>query len=164
MLLDPQLEWLKATSIATIVRENSLFFPLIESIHVLAITLVFGTILIMDLRLIGLASRETMVKQLAQSVLPWTWAAFAIAVLSGGLLFASNAPAYAHNFYFQCKLVLIVLAGFNMSVFHLHLNPNTHRSVADRVTPRSDRIVGVTSMALWIAVIACGRWIGFTMI
>lgn len=164
MIFDPQLEWLQATAIAIELRENEWLFPFVEGVHVLAITLVFGSISIVDLRLIGLASRERSVDQVARSVLPVTWVAFALAVVSGALLFASNAPKYAHNDFFFRKMVLIVMAGINMAVFHLILNPNTNRDASGRAVPVSDRVVGLVSMLLWIGVIACGRWIGFTMV
>jgi hypothetical protein len=169
MTLDSALDWLYATPAATVLRENALLFPWVEGLHVLAITLVFGSITIVDLRLMGLASRERSVDQLSATVLPVTWAAFAVAAISGSLLFASNAPNYAHNLYFRCKLSLIALAGVNMLIFQLVLNPITNRGVAvdssaPDAVPRSDRIVGALSIGLWIAVIACGRWIGFTML
>jgi hypothetical protein len=164
MSLDQILDWLYATPLALTLRENELAFPWVEGVHVLAITLVFGSIAIVDLRLMGLASRERSVDQLSNTVLPLTWGAFAAALISGALLFASNAPGYAHNAFFRAKLLLIALAGINMLVFQLLLNPNTNRNAAADVVPRSDLIVGGLSIALWIAVIACGRWIGFTMI
>jgi hypothetical protein len=164
MTLDQLLDWLYATPLSTTLRENALLFPWIEGLHVLAITLVFGSISIVDLRLLGLASRERSVDQLSAAVLPVTWLAFLTAVLTGSFLFASNAPQYAHNFYFRCKLALILAAGINMVVFQLVLNPNTNRNAAADMAPRSDRIVGALSIGLWMAVIACGRWIGFTMI
>ncbi len=164
MIFDPQLEWLQATALAVTLRENETLFPFVEGVHVLAITLVFGSISIMDMRLIGLAWRERSVDQVARSVLPVTWVAFAAAVVSGALLFASNAPKYAHNDFFFRKMVLIAMAGINMAIFHLLLNPNTNRDSSGRAVPVSDRVVGVVSLLLWIGVIACGRWIGFTMI
>lgn len=164
MIFDPQLEWLQSTALAIELRENEWLFPFVEGLHVLAITLVFGSISIVDLRLIGLASRERSVDQVTRSVLPSTWAAFALAVVTGALLFASNAPKYAHNDFFFRKMVLILMAGINMAVFHLILNPNTNRDAKGSAVPVSDRVVGLVSMLLWIGVVACGRWIGFTMV
>jgi hypothetical protein len=164
MIFDPQLEWLQSTALAIELRENEWLFPFVEGVHVLAITLVFGSISIVDLRLMGFASRERSVDQVTRSVLPVTWVAFALAVVSGALLFASNAPKYAHNDFFFRKMVLILMAGINMAVFHLILNPNTNRDSSGRAVPVSDRVVGLVSMLLWIGVIACGRWIGFTMV
>src|SRR5258708_29895211 len=112
------LKWLEATPLAVTIRENDILFPWIESIHVLAIVLVVGTISIIDLRLLGIASLERAATRLMGDVLPWTWGAFVIAVITGGLLFSSNAPNYAHNFFFEGKMLLLAAVGLNMALFH----------------------------------------------
>ena len=80
---------------------------------------------------------------------------FAVAALTGALLFSSNAINYAHNSYFQAKLSFLVLAGLNMSIFHLFVG--REREV------RATRIAGAVSLALWICIVAFGRWTGFTI-
>lgn len=157
------LESLEATSIATAIREGESLFPWIECVHVIALTLVIGSIAIVDLRLIGLASRERGVVQTTTTVLPVTWTAFFFAVVTGGLLFSSNATTYAHNFYFQVKIALIAAAGLNMAVYHLFLNRGAEAWHTSDLTPLRARIVGALSLGLWIAVAAFGRWIGFTI-
>src|SRR5216683_3236014 len=104
MEIDTLLRSLEATSVATAIRENESLFPWVESFHVLAITLVIGSIAIVDLRLMGLASRERAAGRVASEVLRCTWAAFALAAITGALLFSSNAFNYAHNSYFQANL------------------------------------------------------------
>src|SRR5258708_19434261 len=112
------LKWLEATPLAVTIRENDILFPWIESIHVLAIVLVVGTISIIDLRLLGVASLERAATRLMGDVLPWTWGAFVVAAITGSLLFASNAPNYAPNFFFQAKMVLLPAPRFTMPIFH----------------------------------------------
>ncbi len=155
MELDALLRSLEATAFATAVRENDVLFPWVESFHVLAITLVVGSIAIVDLRLLGLAWRDRAIARVASEILPCTWAAFGAAAISGGLLFSSSALTYAHNSYFQAKLAFLVLAGVNMAVFHLF--------VGHHADSRGARIAGGVSLALWICVVACGRWTGFTL-
>jgi hypothetical protein len=116
-----------------------------------------------DLRLLGMASRDRGVAQTTASVLPVTWTAFVLAVITGGLLFASNATTYAHNAYFQVKMALIALAGLNMAVYHLFLNRGVDAWHTPALTPMRARLVGGLSLALWIAIAAFGRWIGFTI-
>jgi hypothetical protein len=157
------LQSLQDTSIATAIREGETAFPWVECVHVLALTLVIGSIAIVDLRLLGLASRDRGVAQTTASVLPVTWTAFGFAVASGGLLFASNATTYAHNFYFQVKMALIALAGINMAVYHLFLNRGADTWQTPALTPLRARVVGGLSLCLWIAIAAFGRWIGFTI-
>ncbi len=157
------LQFVQDTAIATAIREGESLFPWIECVHVLALTLVIGSIAIVDLRLIVMASRERTVLQTTASVLPVTWTAFLFAALTGGLLFASNATTYAHNFYFQVKMALIALAGLNMATYHLFLNRGADSWQTAALTPLRARVIGGLSLCLWIAVVAFGRWIGFTI-
>src|SRR5712671_772142 len=157
------LRWLEATPVAETIRENEVQFPWIESFHVLAIVLVVGTISIIDLRLLGIASLERAATRLMGDVLPWTWGAFVIAAITGSLLFASNAPNYAHNFFFQGKMVLLAAAGINMAIFHAFGIRDAARWDTLRRTPPAARTAGAVSLMLWVAVVAFGRWIGFTL-
>ena len=108
--MDALFLWLEQSSIASAIRESALLFPWIESVHVLAITAVVGTIAIVDLRLLGIASRERPVSTLMAQILPFTRAAFAVAALTGALLYVSHASDYMHKAPFVAKLVLLVLA------------------------------------------------------
>ncbi len=154
---DEFFEWLQSTPVAVMIRENEILFPWIESFHVLAIVLVVGTISIVDLRLLGLASRSRSLTVLLREVLPYTWTAFAIAALTGFLLFSSNAPKYAHNLFFQAKMMLLVIAAANMAVFHLIGRREARQGAIAAKT------AGAISLGAWVAVVACGRWIGFTL-
>jgi hypothetical protein len=162
-VLQPLLLSLQNSAIPTAIREGESLFPWIECIHVLALTLVIGSIAIVDSRLLGLTSRDRTVTQTTAAVLPITWCAFVLAALSGGLLFASNAVAYSHNVYFQAKLALIAVAGVNMLVYQLLFARRADAWSTSALTPRSAKIVGGISLGLWISVVACGRWIGFTI-
>jgi hypothetical protein len=162
-VLEQFLQALQDTSVATTIRENESLFPWIECAHVLALTLVIGSIAVVDLRLLGLASRDRGVVQTTASVLPITWTAFAFAVLTGGLMFASNATVYAHNIFFQLKILLIGVAGLNMATYHLLLNRCAVSWQTTEQTPLRARFVGAVSLCLWVAIAAFGRWIGFTL-
>jgi hypothetical protein len=154
---------LENSALADNIRENDVLFPLVESVHVLAICLVVGSILAVDLRLLGLAWIHRSVSSVTRGVLPLTWGAFVVAVGSGGLMFISNATKYLGNGFFVAKMILIGMAGLNMVIFHgisakdLPLWENETR------LPFPARLAGGVSILLWIAVVACGRWIGFTM-
>lgn len=154
---------LEDNGLAEAIRENDLLFPLIESVHVVAICLVVGSILAFDLRLLGLASIERPVGRLAGAILPVTWSAFALAATSGLLLFISNATKYLANGYFVAKLALICAAAVNMAVFHGLGAKDLPQWEQDAVPPLRARLAGAFSILIWIAVVACGRWIGFTM-
>src|SRR5258708_39338043 len=100
--------------------------PLIESTHFIALALVFGTIAIIDLRLLGIASTERSFRRMASDILKWTWAAFALTALTGSLMFITNAPVYYHNFFFRAKMLLLALSGINMLVFELTAGRTIH--------------------------------------
>src|ERR1700730_6686431 len=161
--LDRALAWLQTTPVANAIAENEILFPWIESVHVLAIVLVIGTISIVDLRLLGVASLDLTVRRLMRDVIPYTWGAFAVAVITGALMFSSDAVHYAHNFFFRGKLVLLALAGLNMAVFHFVGIGDIERWGAGGSTPLAARAAAAISLLLWITVVAFGREIGFTM-
>lgn len=157
------LQWLYDLPTAALIRSNELAFPWLESIHVLAITLVLGSIAVADLRLLGLASTKRPVTQVLHEVLPVTWVAFTIALITGFGMFTSNALEYAHNKPFQFKMIMMLLAGLNMLAFQFV----TFRSVGqwnDAIrTPSGARFAGAFSLLAWISIVAFGRWIGFTI-
>ena len=163
MVFQSLIAFFEDSALADSIRENDNLFPLIESIHVLAICLVIGSILAVDLRLLGLASVGRPVSRVTSGVLPLTWCAFVVAVGSGGLLFISNATKYLANGYFVAKMLLIAAAGINMLVFHVLSTRDLPRWENAARPPLRARLAGGLSILLWVAVVACGRWIGFTM-
>ncbi len=161
--MDPIFQWLYDTPFAQAIRENGVLFPWIESVHVLSIVLVVGSIAVVDLRLLGLASRNRSISKLSGEILPFTWTCFVAAAITGALLFSSNAVKYAHNGFFLAKMSLLVLAFLNMMVFqYITARAIESWDEAPR-TPSAVRLAGAISLLTWIAIIACGRWIGFTM-
>src|ERR1700733_47167 len=151
------LKWLAATALAARIRDSLLLFPLLESTHVLGLALVFGTILVIDLRLLGAASAHRPFQRVASDIFKWTWAAFALTAVTGSLMFITNAPVYYHNFYFRTKMLLLVLAGINMGIFEMTLGRKVESWDKEPSAPPLGRVVGVLSIALWIAVIFMGR-------
>jgi uncharacterized membrane protein len=162
--IDRALEWLQSTRIATTVAENDILFPWIESVHVLAIVLVVGTISIVDLRLLGVASLDISARRLMRDVIPYTWGAFVVAAITGSLMFSSDAVHYAQNRLFQAKLVMLVLAGLNMATFHFFGVRDIERWEAPgATTPVAAKAAAAISLLVWITVVSLGRGTGFTM-
>ena len=163
MNLDALLRWLEATTLGATIGENEHLFPWLEAVHVLAITTVVGSILIVDLRLLGLASRERPVHRLMAEILPVTWTAFALAAVTGLLLFVAKAVSYGHNAFFLIKLGLLAAACANMLVFHNLSGRDVETWGQGGAPPQAARMAGAISLLLWVAIVACGRWIGFTL-
>jgi len=137
-------------------------FPLIESLHVLGLTLVFGTIAIVDLRLLGIASTRRPFSTIASDTLRWTWMAFAVTVATGLLMFITNAAVYFHNPLFQIKMGLIALSGVNMLLFEFTARRSVDSWDREPSAPPAGRAVATLSLIFWISVIFMGRWVGFT--
>jgi type III secretory pathway component EscS len=159
--LEQALTRLQDLSLPTQIRESDWMFPTIETVHVFALVLVVGTIMTVDLRLLGFANKERPFSQVAGEMLPWTWAAFAVAALAGMLMFSSKALTYYSNIPFRLKMVCLLLAGINMVMFHWL--GTRHLEAWDRGRPpRAAKLAGGASLLLWTTIVAAGRWIGFT--
>jgi hypothetical protein len=153
---------LQASALAGTIRDSLLLFPLLEATHVIGLALVFGTIAVIDLRLLGVASRERSFQRMASDILKWTWGAFALTALTGALMFVTNATVYFHNTSFRVKMLLLVLAGLNMLVFELTAGRTIREWDQAPSAPAIGKVVATLSLVLWIGVIFAGRIIGFT--
>ena len=153
---------LENTALGQFIVSSTWAFPTLETIHVIAITTVVGSIAIMDLRLLGLASTDRTVAAESRDTLPLTWGAFALAAVTGGLLFISKATTYTVNPYFLWKLVLIALAGANMAAFHLFTWKSVEGSASSRL-PSAARLAGGLSLGFWVVAVFLARAIGFTL-
>ena len=162
MQIDAFLKLIEASRFATTIRDSIWMFPIVESIHVICFTLVVGTIAVIDLRLLGVASTQRSFQRMASDILKWTWVAFALTVATGLTMFTTNARIYYHNPFFRTKMLLLVLAGVNMLVFEMTARRTVNRWDRARSAPPAGKAVAVVSLALWIGVIFMGRIIGFT--
>jgi hypothetical protein len=161
MSVESILASIQSSALAQWMRETNPAMQVVESMHVLAAVMVLGTVLIADLRLIGLADAGRAFTRIGRETLPLTWIAFALAIVTGSLMFTTSAQSYFANTAFQLKALALLGAGLNMAVFQLF----TTRDIAawDLGKPlRAARIAGAISLLLWAAVVLLGRWIGFT--
>jgi len=161
MTLHELFEAIQNLPFAVAIAESDKLFPTIEVIHVIALTMVVGTIAILDLRLLQVTGQDLSVMQVTKDVLPWTWGAFALAAISGALMFSSKAVFYSESLPFRAKMLLMALAGLNMLLFH----NTTYRTVAEWQgyprLPSLARLAGTLSLLFWIGVVTFGRWVGF---
>jgi hypothetical protein len=154
--------FLEDSVVGQAVSQSLWMFPAIETLHVIALSLVVGSIAVLDLRLLDRSWRSRAVTELTQDILPWTWGAFAVAATTGALMFTSAANKYAADIPFRIKMILLLMAGLNMAVFHRFAYRGVHAWDQGPPTPRSAKIAGGLSLLFWIGVVACGRWVGFT--
>ena len=163
MILNGLWQAIAAMPLAQYIAGSSWAFPTLESVHVLAITTVIGSIAIMDLRLLGLASNGSRVTEVSHDTLRWTWGAFGLAAITGGLLFTSKAVDYTSNPFFDWKMVLIFLAGVNMAIFHVVSWPRVGSWDSSSAAPRAAKLAGALSLGLWIVAVFLAREVGFTL-
>ncbi|GGD47463.1 hypothetical protein GRI62_08685 [Erythrobacter arachoides] len=156
-------ESIEYSSLGTSIAESLWAFPTLETIHVIALVTVIGTIAVMDLRLLGIASNETAVTRMSSDTLPWTWGAFVLAAITGTLLFISKASSYMANPYFIMKMGLLVLAALNMLYFHFVTYKTVHDWDTGLHLPTGAKVAATLSLVFWIGVVFAGRAIGFTL-
>jgi hypothetical protein len=158
------MEWLQATSLAVFIHQTKWAFTTVEVTHLIAISMVIGSIAIVDLRLLGLASTRRPFTELAREILPYTWVAFVLAAITGALLFISQATQYFVATTFWIKMAIMLAAGINMVIFEFI----TVRSVKDwdpaPSPPLQARLAGGISLACWLLVFVFGRWSGFAVL
>jgi hypothetical protein len=153
---------LEASAFGDYVAESTWAFPTLESLHVMAFVTVLGSLLVVDLRILGLGWKDVKLTTLSHETLKLTWIAFVFAAITGLMIFCSKATSYVINPYFKLKLVSMALAGLNMVVFQFI----TWKTVADwdlGKVPASAKAAATLSLLLWICVVFFGRAIGFTL-
>jgi hypothetical protein len=155
-------QWLEHTAMAIWVRDSPWGFPAIEIVHLLGIVSLVGSTSVLDLRFWGVLFNEEPVSNLVRRLAPWAWTGFGIQVVTGFLMFSSEATRCYGNHAFEIKMTLIFLAGLNMLVFHT----STYKRVADwdgdPVSPRAAKFAGLFSILLWFGIVAAGRFIAYT--
>jgi uncharacterized membrane protein len=152
---------LEQMPLSVAIAKSAWLFPIIETLHVLAFSIVVGSIAMLDMRLLGVGFMSRSITDLMRSVLPWTWSGFGAAASCGLLLFSSKASTYYPNLPFRIKMLCLVLAAANMLVFHL-VNARGIGAWDVGAPPLRVRATGAASLSLWVAIVAAGRWIGFT--
>ena len=155
---------LEGSGLGQAMRQWLWLYPSVEIVHITGIALLFGSIAVLDLRLLGF-SRSIPVKKLAGHVLPWTIGSFALIVPSGFLMFTAHATEFIDSEVFILKMILILAAGVNAGVFHTTVFRSADVWDAEEMRklppPPSVRVSAAISLLLWISVIACGRLLAY---
>jgi hypothetical protein len=156
--------WLIQTPISEVIAENEVIFPWIEAFHVLGVTLVFGSIAMVDVRLLNIGFTDQAINQFCEQYLTVTWMAFILSVMTGSMLFISNPVNYASNNNFLIKVVLLLCAGINMAIFQYLYGKKIPHWVNPARLPTMARLGATCSILIWSGVIIFGRLIGFTLV
>ncbi len=161
MLLLSTCQWVDSTRLSAIIRQSNWLFATLDTFHTLGIVLVAGTIMLVDLRLLGLSLRNVPVAQMVSRIVPATLWGFVLMLVSGGLLFASEAVKLYHSPAFRIKLLLLGMAGINAFIFHRTIFRDVAQWEPASIAPARARLAGLLSLILWIGIIAAGRAIAY---
>jgi hypothetical protein len=152
----PFFKWCDSTWVGETIRGSRLYFPIIETFHLLALTILFGAVLVLNLRLCRLMMKNQPTQQVAMDLAPWTWWSLVVILISGIMLFLSEAMKCYASAPFQVKMVFLFLA----IVYHFTIHRKVSRS------SREPRLgwgvaIGLVNFVLWLGVGLGGRAIGF---
>ena len=157
-MLLPYFQWFETTTIGTAIKNSSWAFAVIESVHLLALAVIGGAVLMLDLRLLGLGLRRQPIPEVAREAQPWLVGSLIVMLITGFALFSSEATKCYYSTPFWVKMTSLALA--------MALTFTVRRRVSfegdDRVRPIVLKLVALVSLTLWFGVGAGGRWIGFS--
>jgi len=162
MSVESFAEVLTATSASTLIRETDWIVPAVQSVHILAICMVMGSALILDLRLMRLIGRNELVSAYTRRYSPWLLAGVFVLFLSGLILILGEPDRTLLSWVFWTKMALL---GAVMVVTSVVLLPvTTERAYWDGDSRhRAATVLGSVSLVIWTSIIVCGRWIAYTL-
>jgi hypothetical protein len=163
MFLANFLQWLHDTQFSITMRESLWAEPIVETIHVLTLTLFLGFAVLLDLRLLGLVMRRRKVSEVLRQLNPWIIAGFVVMIVSGVLLFTGDPISFYTTIFFKVKMIMLVFAGLNVMIFNATIGRKTSEWDLDTNTPRGAKIAGIVSIVLWVAIVAAGRAIAYAL-
>lgn len=153
---------IQTTPLATALRTSRVLFGAVAAVHLLGVGLLFGSIAVLDLRLLGL-SRTISVRRLAAHILPWTVLSFILIVPSGLVMFLARAAGLIASRLFAIKMGLIMAATVNAAVFHTGVFRSAAAWDTERMPPPAARLAAALSLIIWSAVLVCGRMLAATV-
>jgi hypothetical protein len=154
----PFIEWVAATPLSKAISTSTWAFAVIESIHLLALAVIGGAVLIVDVKLLGYGIRTQTLEEVAGEAQKWFVGSWAVMIVTGLLLFVSEPQKLYYSTPFAVKMICLLLG----TVFALTVRRKVTQAGENRFSPMTMKLVGLVSLALWFGVGAGGRWIGFS--
>lgn len=152
----PFFKWVDSTWLNKLINDSSWLFPAIEGVHIVALALLFGAVILLNLRMLGLLMKGRQLPRLLQELQPWTFWSLVVILCSGVLLFSAEAVKSFYSTPFRIKIVMLVLA----ILFHFGISSSLMRR-DDAARPAWSKAAAVLAIAMWITVGFAGRAIGF---
>jgi hypothetical protein len=158
MNLLPFFEWLEASALGVFVKDQAATFAIIEAVHLMALAVLGGAVLVADLRLLNVVLREVPSNVVADGAHKWFKIALIVLLVTGVAMLAGVATKCYHNPFYWAKMIALAIG--IVFVFAIR-RPLLHRDHA-QLHPWTLKLVALASMSVWFVVAASGRWIGFS--
>lgn len=160
----PLADWIANTQISMLFQSQLWVVPTSQSIHIVSVSVVFASTMMINLRLLGASAGGRAISQLSRQLLPWVWRALAVLAITGAIqVIAEPVRQFVTPAFWAKMSMLLVVAGMTM-VFAAAVRKNGPRWDDAATRPTRAKIFAVVSSLLWIAIITCGRLIGYTWV
>jgi hypothetical protein len=157
------LQWLYDTQFSMTMRESLWAEPIVETIHVLTLTLFLGFAVMLDMRLLGVVMKRRRMSEVLAQFNPWLFAGFTVMIVTGVLLFCGDPIAFYTTTFFKVKMIMLVLAGLNVLIFNATMGHKVADWDLNPNTPGAAKMAAVISLVLWVLIIAAGRGIAYAL-
>ncbi|MGZ6010861.1 MAG: DUF6644 family protein [Caulobacteraceae bacterium] len=154
-------DWLSQTPVSTTFQSVEWIIPTVQSVHILAIAVVMSSVVMVDLRLMGLAGRTQSISGMARRFLPWVWWSLIVLLVSGAVLITAEPRRDILNPVFQAKMVLLLVAMAVTVMFQTTVARNMEIWDLSPQKRTGAWVTAVLSLLVWTAIVGCGRWIAY---
>jgi len=153
-------DWLYATPISSFIRDAGWIIPAAQSIHIVAIAVLMGSGIVLNLKLVGLLAKTESARAVFQRYMPWLWSALVVLLSTGVVLTTAEPNRELTNWVFWTKMVLVLIGFFSTLVIRIPMQRDELAGGASAwrfaVKP-----LGLLSLSIWVVIIVCGRWIAY---
>jgi hypothetical protein len=154
-------DWLAETPLSKTLQDQPWVVPTSQSIHILAVSIVFGSACMINLRLLGVGRSGRSVSQLSNTLVPWMWRGLAVLLCTGLIQTIAEPVRQFVTPAFWAKMTMIIVVATMTALYAKAVRRNA--SVWDAGSrPSQAKVFAILSTLLWLAIIACGRFIGYT--
>jgi hypothetical protein len=155
-------DWLAATPVSKTLSEQPWVVPTSQSIHILAVSTVFASALMINLRLLGVGARGRSVSQLSDTLIPWMWCGLVVLLLTGSVQTVAEPVRQFVTPVFWAKMAMIIIVTMMTILFARALRRNAPLWDDGSSRPPQAKIFAVVSTLMWLGIIVCGRFIAYT--
>jgi hypothetical protein len=159
--LDNFCAWLEQTSLSQAIQVTSWSVPTVQTVHILAISAVMASVLMLNLRLLGLVGRERSIADVSKRFRPVIWWTLPILLVSGAVLIVGEPVRSLENPIFQLKMTLLVAVIILTLAYQAPLNKDSNFWDSTSGRRGAIKLIALVSLALWIGIVCAGRWIAY---